>query len=281
MKLPFYRVDAFTDRVFAGNPAGIVPLEKWLPDELMQRLAAENGLAETAFFVRTGPDRFHLRWFTPAFEIDLCGHATLASAFVLFNHLGQAGDRIVFDSQSGPLMVSRKSGGLLELDFPSRPAAPVAVPPGLARGLGATPRFTAKARDFLCVFDTEVEVRALKPDFAVLAQLDAVGIIVTAPGGDCDFVSPLLRAARRHSGRPGHRFVPHESGSLLGGPARQGRAARPPGLAPRGRTVLRIARRARRPRRPGRALPARRDRNLAPPCYVSREKPPQHLSPIR
>ncbi len=189
MKLPFYRVDAFTDRVFAGNPAGIVPLEKWLPDELMQRLAAENGLAETAFFVRTGPDRFHLRWFTPAFEIDLCGHATLASAFVLFNHLGQAGVRIVFDSQSGPLMVSRKSGGLLELDFPSRPAAPVAVPPGLARGLGATPRFTAKARDFLCVFDTEVEVRALKPDFAVLAQLDAVGIIVTAPGGDCDFVS--------------------------------------------------------------------------------------------
>ncbi len=190
MSLPFYWIDAFTDRVFAGNPAGVVPLEKWLPDDTMQRIAFENGLAETAFFVRAGPDRFHLRWFTPTFEIDLCGHATLASAFVLFTQLGQAGDRVVFDSKSGPLIVTRKADELLELDFPSNPAAVVAAPPSeLARGLGASPQLVAKARDFLCVFPTEAEVRALKPDFDLLARLDAVGIIVTAPGEACDFVS--------------------------------------------------------------------------------------------
>lgn len=188
MKLPFYWVDAFTDKIFHGNPAGVVRLEHWLPDAAMQRIAFENGLAETAFFVPVTPGRFHLRWFTPAVEIDLCGHATLATAHVVFAEPGHAGDRIVFDSRSGPLTVTRR-GPLLELDFPSRPAAPGPVPPDLSAGLGATPRLVAKSRDYLCVFTTAAEVRALKPDFAVLNRLDALGIIVTAPGEDCDFVS--------------------------------------------------------------------------------------------
>lgn len=188
MKIPLYWVDAFTDRIFHGNPAAVVPLEKWLPEEVMQRIAFENGLAETAFFVRTGSDRFHLRWFTPALEIDLCGHATLATAHVVFTELGPAGELVIFDSCSGPLPVARRDG-LIELDFPARPAPPAPAPPALVAGLRATPRFVAKARDYLCVFDTEAEVRALQPDFPVLNQLEVIGIIATAPGRDCDFVS--------------------------------------------------------------------------------------------
>ena len=125
MKLPLYWIDAFTDRPFRGNPAGVVPLTAWPEAALMQKIAFENGLAATAFFVRTGPDRFHLRWFTSELEMDLGGHATLASAFVGFHHLGQAGNRIVFDSRSGPLTVTRRTDGRLELDFPARPAAAV------------------------------------------------------------------------------------------------------------------------------------------------------------
>jgi predicted PhzF superfamily epimerase YddE/YHI9 len=189
MNLPLYWVDAFTDQVFAGNPAGVVPLVAWPEAALMQHIASENGLAETAFFIRTGEDRFHLRWFTPTFEIDLCGHATLASAFVVFTQLGSSGDVLTFDSRSGPLVVTRLGDGRLELDFPARPGAPALMPPQIPTGLGATPRLVTKARDYLCVFETEAEVRGLKPDFAVLGQLDATGIIVTAPGRDCDFVS--------------------------------------------------------------------------------------------
>src|SRR5882757_3088222 len=141
MKFPLYWIDAFTAKPFHGNPAGVVPLEAWPEAALMQRIAFENGLAETAFFVRTGPGRFHLRWFTPELEMDLCGHATLASAFVVFTQLGEAGERIVFDSQSGPLAVTRR-GPLLELDFPSRPATTVPaaqIPPTLLPGLGGPP----------------------------------------------------------------------------------------------------------------------------------------------
>jgi PhzF family phenazine biosynthesis protein len=190
MKFPLYWIDAFARQVFAGNPAAVVPLAAWPADEMMQKIAFENGLAETAFFVRTGPDRLHLRWFTPAFEMDLCGHATLASAHVVFRELGQAGDRIVFDSRSGPLTVSRVRDDMLELDFPARPPRPAPVPPALTRGLGATPEVILKSRDYFCVYASEEEVLALKPDMAILAQFeDTVGIIVTAPGRKCDFVS--------------------------------------------------------------------------------------------
>ena len=190
MKLPFFWVDAFTDRVFAGNPAGVVPLEHWLPDEVMQRIAFENGLSETAFFVRTGADRFHLRWFTPAIEVELCGHATLASAFTLFTHLGQPGDAIAFDSRSGPLRVTR-AGERLELDLPAQPAEAAATPAALVQALGSEPEFCGRARTrWLCVLAHGAEVRAFQPDHARLAQVKPGRIIVTAPGdGDCDFVS--------------------------------------------------------------------------------------------
>lgn len=188
MNLPLYWIDAFADRLFAGNPAAVVPLAGWLPDATMQRIAFENGLAETAFLVPLAPGRWHLRWFTPALEIDLCGHATLAAAHVLFRESGHAGDTVTFDSRSGPLLVRRR-GDLLELDFPSRPAPPAPAPDDLVRGLGATPGFVALARDYLCVFDTAAAVRALRPDFAALARLPVIGIIATAPGDDCDFVS--------------------------------------------------------------------------------------------
>jgi PhzF family phenazine biosynthesis protein len=189
MSLPLYWIDAFTDRLFAGNPAGVVPLEAWPDDALMRRIAFENGLAETAFLVKTGPDRFHLRWFTPAVEVDLCGHATLAAAFVVFTQLGAAGDVLTFDSRSGPLHVTRLANGRLELDFPARPAPAVTPDPALGRALGAAPEHVAQARDTLCVFPRAEDVLALRPDFAALARLDTFAVIATAPGGDCDFVS--------------------------------------------------------------------------------------------
>jgi predicted PhzF superfamily epimerase YddE/YHI9 len=194
MKFPFYWIDAFSDRPFHGNPAGVVPLAAWPEAALMQKIACENGLAETAFFVRTAAERFHIRWFTPELEIDLCGHATVASAFVVFNHLGQPGDHVVFDSQSGPLAVTRRTDGRLELDFPSRPPAPLAkdqLPPTLLSGLrGPQPEWIGKARDYFCVYPTAADVLALRPDMALLNQINVIGIIATAPGDTgVDFVS--------------------------------------------------------------------------------------------
>jgi PhzF family phenazine biosynthesis protein len=187
--MQLFWIDAFTDRPFTGNPAGVVPLERWPDEAVMQLIAFENGLAETAFFVRTSPDRFHLRWFSPTLEVDLCGHATLAAAYVIFTEIGATGDILTFDTRSGPLLVERLADGRLELDFPSRPAQPVPVSPALVRALGATPESVAQSRDTLCVFPREEDVRALRPDFAAVAALDTFGIIATAPGNDCHFVS--------------------------------------------------------------------------------------------
>ena len=187
MKIPYFEVDAFTGRLFGGNPAGVCLLEQWLPAEVMQNIAAENNFSETAFLVPRGPD-FELRWFTPAVEIDLAGHPTLASAFVLFSEGKVAGDRVRFYSRSGELVVTLK-GDLLEMDFPARPAALCSVPEALVRGLGKRPEAVFQARDYLAIFASEAEVRSLQPDFALLKTLDAFGLIVTAPGNDCDFVS--------------------------------------------------------------------------------------------
>ena len=187
MKIPYYHVDAFANAVFRGNPAGVCPLDAWLPDLTLQNIAAENNLSETAFVVARRGD-FDLRWFTPTVEVDLCGHATLAAAFVLFTERGFSGDQVRFHSRSGPLSVIR-AGNLLTLDFPSRPVANCAAPEALLCGLGAKPVEVRKARDFLAVFPSEADVRALKPDFAALRTLDCLGIIATAPGVDCDFVS--------------------------------------------------------------------------------------------
>ncbi|HEX8656029.1 MAG TPA: PhzF family phenazine biosynthesis protein [Hymenobacter sp.] len=191
----YFHVDAFAQRPFAGNPAGVCPLSAELPAELMQQIAAENNLAETAFIVpRAGSaTEYDIRWFTPTVEIDLCGHATLAAAHVLFAHLDYSGAKVVFHSQSGPLQVSREADGRLTLDFPARPPQPLVPHPlGLADGLRATPVHVLAARDLLAVFNTEAEVRALSPDFAAIAALDYVGVIATAPGSAAegiDFVS--------------------------------------------------------------------------------------------
>ena len=195
MLIPYYQVDAFASRVFTGNPAGVCLLADWLADEVLQSIAAENNLAETAFVVqRSDPGgglrggRYDLRWCTPTMEVDLCGHATLAPAHVIFEHLGYRGEVIRFDTRSGELTVTR-DGDRLILDFPARPATCCEPPAELIAGLGRAPEFTAKARDYLAVFATEQEVADLRPDMAALCQLDCLGIIATAPGTTCDFVS--------------------------------------------------------------------------------------------
>lgn len=186
-RIPIYQIDAFTRKVFGGNPAAVCPLEEWLPEAVMQAIAAENNLAETAFFVPRGRE-FEIRWFTPEVEVDLCGHATLAAAYVILNELGSPNNYVHFHSQSGLLKVYRKHD-YLELDFPSRPPQPAEYPPGLIAGLGATPQHILRSRDYVCVYETVEEVAALEPRFEELAKLDVLGIIATAPGTDADFVS--------------------------------------------------------------------------------------------
>jgi PhzF family phenazine biosynthesis protein len=186
--IPVYVVDAFTRRPFSGNPAAVCPLEAWLPDAQMQQIAAEHNLAETAFIVNE-PAGWRIRWFTPAVEVDLCGHATLASAHVLAHHLGYLTGEVIFNSRSGPLPVRFEGDGQIVLDFPSRPGTRCEVPAALREGLGANPAEVLRSRDFLVVFDDEETVRALTPDFAALARLDCLGVIVTAPGREVDFVS--------------------------------------------------------------------------------------------
>lgn len=186
MRLPIYQIDAFADRAFAGNPAAVVLLDQWLPEPVMQAIAGENNLAETAFLVHE-PAGWRIRWFTPACEVDLCGHATLASAFVLFER-DPLLPRIAFQSRSGPLAVDRE-GERLVLDFPSRPPAAMAPVPGLSEALGARVREVWKARDLVAVLDDEATVRGLKPDLAALAGMDDFAVVVTAPGEEADFVS--------------------------------------------------------------------------------------------
>ena len=187
MKLPIYQVDAFTQRLFGGNPAAVVLLDAWLSDALLAAIAAENNLAETAFVIPRA-DVSPLRWFTPAVEVDLCGHATLAAADVLFRHRFPSLARLVFSTKSGELVVTR-DGTLLQMDFPARPGKPVAVTDALAAALGARPREAYLARDLMAIFDSESEVRSLRPDFARVASLAAFAVVVSAPGDTVDFVS--------------------------------------------------------------------------------------------
>lgn len=187
MRARYYHVDAFTGRLFGGNPAGVCLLETWPADDVLRRIAAENNLSETAFLLDQG-EQYALRWFTPAIEVDLCGHATLASAHIVFTVLKPQAAEVAFDTRSGRLTV-RRASDLLIMDFPARPADVAPPPPALLRGLGPPPREVLKARDFLCVYDHEDEVRGLRPDFGALAQVDCLGVIATAPGSDADFVS--------------------------------------------------------------------------------------------
>jgi predicted PhzF superfamily epimerase YddE/YHI9 len=187
MRLPLFQVDAFASRVFSGNPAAVVPLEEWPESTLLQAIAAENNLAETAFFVgREG--RYDIRWLTPTTEVELCGHATLASAFVIMNRLDPGRTSVEFSSKGGPLCVTRE-GDLFALDFPSRPPRPVDLTGALQAALGGRPREVWAARDLMAIFDTEDEVRRLKPDLPLLSAFDSFAVLVTAPGKQVDFVS--------------------------------------------------------------------------------------------
>lgn len=186
MKLNIYQIDAFAEKPFEGNPAAVVPLEKWLPDATMQAIAEENNLAETAFFVSTN-EGFHIRWFTPSCEVKLCGHATLASAYVLFDQLGYKANTVLFDSLSGPLSVS-KSDEHLTLDFPSQPPEACSLPADLSLGLGITPTRCFASEDYLAVFETEEELAGITPSHEHLKRLDYRGVIATAPSENYDFV---------------------------------------------------------------------------------------------
>ncbi|GAB6059015.1 PhzF family phenazine biosynthesis protein [Desulfonatronum parangueonense] len=188
MKIPYYQVDVFTDRLFKGNPAGVCLLPSgWLSDETMQNIAFENNQSETAFVVEQG-DRFGLRWFTPTLEMDLCGHATVAPAHVLFTEIGLKTERIAFETRSGEVSVTREAGRLV-LDFPSRPAVPCGSPAEVERVLGIVPIEVLRSRDYLIVFQDEDDIRNMHPDFGLMDKWDCLGVIVTAPGKKVDFVS--------------------------------------------------------------------------------------------
>jgi PhzF family phenazine biosynthesis protein len=196
MRIPLYQIDAFADRPFSGNPAAVCPLDAWLPADTMQAIAAENNLSETAFFVAEG-DSYRLRWFTPSVEVDLCGHATLASAHVVFRYLRPERDRVIFHTENAGTLIVGREGDALVLDFPARPAVPCANSQTVTAALGKPPVALLASRDYLAVYDREDEIAALSPDFAALAALDRFGVIVTAPGsGGIDFVSRFFAPAR-------------------------------------------------------------------------------------
>ncbi len=188
MKLTLYQVDAFAEKVFTGNPAAVVPLESWLPDGVMQNIATENNLSETAFFIPES-DGYHIRWFTPASEVNLCGHATLATAHVLFQHLNFKGGEIVFQSRSGILKV-KKQGDLIVLDFPTSPLTEVLFPENIQKACGKFPEKCIKGReDLLLVFVSENDIKNLKPNFDFMKTLNSRGVIATAKSEKFDFVS--------------------------------------------------------------------------------------------
>ncbi len=195
MKIKIFQIDAFTDKLFGGNPAAVCPLDHWLEDKLLLQIAAENNLAETAFFLKLPDDRFHLRWFTPEIEMDLCGHATLASAYVIFEELGYQGKEIKFKTLSGELLVKKKEDQL-EMDFPSRPPVKAELPEIIRQSLNLQPKEVWKARDYLLVYEQEEDIRKIAPNVALMNQIniDPGGIIVTAKSeqDSIDFVSRLF-----------------------------------------------------------------------------------------
>jgi PhzF family phenazine biosynthesis protein len=195
MQIPLFQVDAFTARPFAGNPAAVCPLERWLDDDRMQAIALENNLSETAFFVQDG-DGYRLRWFTPKVEVDLCGHATLASAFVIFNILEPSKQTVRFDTRSGELVV-RREGDLLAMDFPARPPRRSESSAELAAALGKAPLELWEARDYMALYESEDDVRSLAPNMDLLVKVDHFAVIVTAPGrAGVDFVSRFFAPAK-------------------------------------------------------------------------------------
>ncbi|WP_026888932.1 PhzF family phenazine biosynthesis protein [Clostridium beijerinckii] len=187
MRIPIYQIDAFTNELFRGNPAAVCPLEQWIDDNIMQEIARENNLSETAFFVKKA-DLYELRWFTPEFEIDLCGHATLAAAYVIFQYLEKDLNDISFNTKSGVLKVVKKNT-LLSMLFPSREGEKCNITKEFVEALGKKPLELYKARDYMAVFEKEEDIRNLNPDVEKLRKINAFGIIATAKGNDVDFVS--------------------------------------------------------------------------------------------
>jgi len=190
MKLPIYTADAFTTKVFGGNPAAVCPLHEWLPDKTMQSLAAENNLSETAFIIEED-DHFRIRWFTPTTEVNLCGHATLASAHIFYTELGHTKPEIWFESKSGLLKVARQNENAYTLDFPSNPPQPVTeIPEGLFEGLGIENGLVFNTSfDYMVVLPSQQDIESLKPNFSALAKVKARGVITTAKSNIADFVS--------------------------------------------------------------------------------------------
>jgi len=195
MKLEIYQIDAFTKQPFSGNPAAVCPLQEWLADDILQNIAEENNLSETAFFAPE-QEGFRLRWFTPAEEVDLCGHATLAAAYVLYVHLQYSGSEIVFYTRSGNLRVKKAGDGFC-MDFPAVTLRETAAPPRLLAGLDRAPTAVLAGFDYIVVLERERDVLDLLPDFTAWLELDLRGVVVTAPGEEVDFVSrcffPKLR----------------------------------------------------------------------------------------
>ena len=189
MNYKIYQIDAFTDTIFGGNPACVVPLDHWLPDEILLKITKENAVAETAFFVDKG-EKIHLRWFTPEIEMDLCGHATLATAHCLATILGYHKNEIVFETLSGDLIVKIENG-TYQLDFPSRMPVTALLPTTISKSLNTQPQEVLKSRDYVLVYETEAEIRNIQIDRQLFDQvnLDRGGVIVTAKGDNCDFVS--------------------------------------------------------------------------------------------
>lgn len=193
MQLPIYQIDAFTSEVFGGNPAAVCPLEYWLEDNILQKIAKENNLSETAFFVDRG-DFYQLRWFTPQIEVDLCGHATLASAYVIMNYLNPSLNKVVFGSQSGDLNVTKKDD-LYSLDFPVHVPKPCEAPENLLRAMDIIPEEVFASNNYMLLYKTEADVRQVNPYMKLLKELDRMGVIVTAPGENSDFVSRFFAPA--------------------------------------------------------------------------------------
>jgi PhzF family phenazine biosynthesis protein len=189
MTIPIYQVDAFTSKLFGGNPAAVCYLQQWLTENKMQEIAQENNLAETAFFLNDG-DNYKIRWFTPKSEIDLCGHATLATAHILFTTLEYKKDVVQFETMSAGKLAVQKTQDKYTMDFPSRPAIHVEIPRGLSQALSnVEPIEILKSRDYLLVYESEQQIRDISPDFSALMNFDTLGVTVTAPGDHVDFVS--------------------------------------------------------------------------------------------
>jgi len=189
MKLKIYQVDAFSDQPFGGNPAAVCPLTEWLEDELMQKIALENNLSETAFYIPENGN-YHIRWFTPTHEVDLCGHATLATAHVLYHHLGYTDSQLIFNSRSGALVVSSLEEGKYCMDFPTDQINACAPIQEIIEALSAEPNHYFKGRDdYMVVLDSQEQIEQLQPDFRKISRLNSRGLIVTAPGREVDFVS--------------------------------------------------------------------------------------------